>query len=80
LAALDGSCRTPIAGLARAQNRTLIFRGEVLSLDGTRSWSALREMTLSDTIDAESLRRAEEMGADAAKDVRDAAGEYLPKF
>src|SRR5687767_3580115 len=32
LAALDGSCRTPIAGLARLQNGTLDFRGEVIAL------------------------------------------------
>jgi hydroxymethylbilane synthase len=80
LAALDGSCRTPIAGIAKAQDRTLAFRGEVLSLDGTNSWSASREMTLSDAIDDEILQRAEELGANAAKGVIDAAGEYLPKF
>ncbi len=35
LAALDGSCRTPIAGLATVDNATLKFRGEVLALDGS---------------------------------------------
>jgi len=34
-AALDGSCRTPIAGLARYENGLLSFRGEVLSPDGS---------------------------------------------
>jgi hydroxymethylbilane synthase len=34
-AALDGSCRTPIAGLARASSGTLEFRGEVLAPDGS---------------------------------------------
>ena len=33
-AALDGSCRTPIAGLATISDGTLNFRGEVLSPDG----------------------------------------------
>jgi hydroxymethylbilane synthase len=33
-AALDGSCRTPIAGLAQVEGGTLSFRGEVLSPDG----------------------------------------------
>ena len=33
-AALDGSCRTPIAGLAIVSNDTLSIRGEVLSPDG----------------------------------------------
>ena len=32
---LDGSCRTPIAGLAVLENDMLHVRGEVLSLDGT---------------------------------------------
>lgn len=31
---LDGSCKTPIAGLATLQNDTIELRGEVLSLDG----------------------------------------------
>lgn len=35
LAALDGSCRTPIAALAVLEGRTLKFRGEVLALDGS---------------------------------------------
>lgn len=34
LAALDGSCRTPIAALATLDGDTLKFRGEVLALDG----------------------------------------------
>lgn len=34
-AALDGSCRTPIAGLAQVEGSTLSFRGEVLSPDGS---------------------------------------------
>ena len=34
-AALDGSCRTPIAGLATVAGDTLSFRGEVLAPDGS---------------------------------------------
>jgi hydroxymethylbilane synthase len=34
-AALDGSCRTPIAGLARVEGGMLSFRGEVLAPDGS---------------------------------------------
>jgi hydroxymethylbilane synthase len=34
-AALDGSCRTPIAGLATIEGGTLTFRGEVLAPDGS---------------------------------------------
>jgi hydroxymethylbilane synthase len=37
LAALDGSCRTPIAGLARIEGDTLRFSGMILTPDGTRS-------------------------------------------
>lgn len=36
-AALDGSCRTPIAGLARYDGATLRFAGEVLAPDG-KDW------------------------------------------
>ncbi len=34
LRVLDGSCRTPIAGLAELNGKTITLRGEVLSLDG----------------------------------------------
>ena len=34
-AALDGSCRTPIAGLARVDGKRLSFRGEVIAQDGS---------------------------------------------
>lgn len=37
LGVLDGSCRTPIGGLARIENGRVVFRGMVLSPDGTRS-------------------------------------------
>jgi len=80
LSALDGSCRTPIAGLALIQGKALVFRGEVLSLDGKDSWSALRELKLRDRIDSEMLQSANVLGEDAAKDVRAAAGANLPKF
>ena len=38
LAALDGSCRTPIAALARLQDGKLSFVGEVLTPDGKHRW------------------------------------------
>ncbi|MEO0752999.1 MAG: hydroxymethylbilane synthase [Pseudomonadota bacterium] len=37
LAALDGSCETPIAGLAEVEGGTLRLRGEVLRPDGSES-------------------------------------------
>ena len=36
LARLDGSCETPIAGLAVLEGSTLWLRGEILRPDGTR--------------------------------------------
>lgn len=39
LAALDGSCETPIAGLAELDGATLRLRGEVLRPDGSESLS-----------------------------------------
>jgi hydroxymethylbilane synthase len=38
LAALDGSCRTPIAALARTLDGKLSFIGEVLTPDGRHRW------------------------------------------
>jgi len=38
LEALDGSCRTPIAAMARIANGTLSFLGEVLTPDGKHCW------------------------------------------
>jgi len=37
LARLEGSCRTPIAGLARLQDGQIHFKGEILTTDGRRS-------------------------------------------
>ncbi|WP_380054509.1 hydroxymethylbilane synthase [Falsihalocynthiibacter sp. SS001] len=39
LAALDGSCETPIAGLAELHGDTLRLRGEIIRPDGTESLS-----------------------------------------
>lgn len=64
LAALDGSCRTPIAGLAEVDGDAIRFRGEVLSLDGRARWRTERRFA-----------RASE--ADAAAAGRDAAREIL---
>lgn len=47
LARLDGSCRTPIAGLARLQTQgadagRLHFRGQILAVDGSQSFATER--------------------------------------
>ncbi|EIE48765.1 hydroxymethylbilane synthase [Salipiger aestuarii] len=39
LATLDGSCETPIAGLAELDGGTLRLRGEILSPDGATAWA-----------------------------------------
>ena len=41
LEALDGSCETPIAGLAEFKNENLRFRGEILKTDGSEVYSCL---------------------------------------
>lgn len=60
LTALDGSCRTPIAGLARIEGDRLTFYGEVLKADGSETWQVRRE---GRAIDAALL------GADAGKEI-----------
>jgi hydroxymethylbilane synthase len=43
LAELEGSCKTPIAGLARLEDGWLRFRGEVLRTDGSESFEIAAE-------------------------------------
>lgn len=43
LAKLEGSCRTPIAGLAALDGDVLTFRGMVFSVDGAQSFDIVRE-------------------------------------
>jgi len=42
LAHLDGSCRTPIAGLAELEGDQVTFRGQILRPDGSESYSTGR--------------------------------------
>ena len=65
LAALDGSCRTPIAGLATISGDRLSFYGMILTPDGSVWHDIRREGSVSD---------AAALGADAGADVRDRAG------
>lgn len=48
LAALDGSCETPIAGLAELSGGTLRLRGEILRPDGSESLSDDRSAPIED--------------------------------
>jgi hydroxymethylbilane synthase len=66
LAALDGSCRTPIAGLARLDaGGGLVFTGEILSPDGCQAFTARRQGGRAD---------AARLGREAAEELRTAAG------
>ncbi len=65
LAELDGSCRTPIAGLATISGERLEFRGEILLPDGSKSHATQRSGAPAD---------AAAMGVDAARELLKAAG------
>jgi len=79
LAALDGSCRTPIAGLAEVEAGHLRFTGEVLTLDGRNSWRASRDMNFGD-IGEHARAQAYLAGQDAAREIKQQAGNKLPRF
>ena len=65
LGRLDGSCRTPIAGLASIVEGRLTFRGMILSTDGRTAHETSRQGLVSD---------AESLGREAAEEVLAAAG------
>ncbi|MDX2265196.1 MAG: hydroxymethylbilane synthase [Hyphomicrobiales bacterium] len=65
LAKLDGSCRTPIAGLATLDGDRIAFRGMILSPDGRDCHETAREGAASD---------AAAMGIDAAEELLSRAG------
>jgi len=73
LAALDGSCRTPIAGLAQWENGILRFRGEVLALDGSDFVETAQEQKLGSNPRAQ----AAEIGRAAGLSLRPAAARWL---
>lgn len=68
LAKLDGSCRTPIAGLAELVGDQVRFRGEVLSDDGQRCLRAERHGAMA---------TATEMAIDAAEEILRNGGNEL---
>ena len=61
LAALDGSCKTPVAGYARIDDGALLFDGVILSEDGHESYEA---SAVGDPADATAV------GDTAGRDVR----------
>lgn len=66
LARLDGSCQTPIAGLAELREDSLLLRGEILRPDGSAAISGHREGSVSE---------GPAMGADLAEELLARAGE-----
>ena len=62
---LDGSCRTPIAGLALIEGAQMWLRGEIVRPDGSERLTTERRGPVSD---------AEAMGADAADELRARGG------
>ena len=68
MAALDGSCKTPIAGHAYIDGNDLIFKGEALTLDGQHVFSAARRGALADAL---------AMGMDAGEDVKRQGGRLI---
>ena len=73
LAALDGSCRTPIAAYAVLEGETLHLRGEALSPDGTQRWA--RESR--DVLQSADAVEAEQFGRALGLAVKEAGGEAL---
>lgn len=69
LQALDGSCRTPIAAMARIDNGTLFFLGEVLTPDGKHCWRRQHSVALgsdaTETARALGLKLGAEIKAEA---------------
>ena len=61
LAALDGSCRTPIGGHARITDGVVRFRGMIAKPDGSAAFEVLREG---------SREQASALGADAGNELR----------
>lgn len=66
LAELDGSCRTPIAALARIEGDRLALDGLLFLPDGSRHWSVRREGATADAV---------AIGTEAGAALKAAAGE-----
>lgn len=68
LAALDGSCRTPLAGHATLDGDGLTFRGHALTLDGVHCFETTRSGSVGD---------AAAMGKDAGEEVKARGGSLI---
>ncbi|EEA93137.1 hydroxymethylbilane synthase [Pseudovibrio denitrificans] len=65
LAEMDGSCRTPIAGLSHVEGDRIKFRGEVIKPDGSQTHTVEGEGPVSD---------AEEIGRELGKELKAKSG------
>ena len=72
-AALDGSCKTPIAGLAAYTGDRLVFRGEVLAPDG----SDFVETGFEIRMGADAVREAAEAGRESGLALKPRAAAWL---
>jgi hydroxymethylbilane synthase len=71
--ALDGTCRTPIGGLATLSGNTLSFRGEVLAPDGTGYVDTAFESRLG----SDPVGDAADAGREAGEDLKPDAQDWL---
>jgi hydroxymethylbilane synthase len=75
LDALDGSCRTPIGALGKANGDRFTFLGEVLTPDGKLRWRRTATIALG----ANPKAAADKLGRDLALEIRREAGaRYAP--
>ena len=70
LQALDGSCRTPIAALAKINGNSLDFLGEVLTPDGKHRWRRRQSVALS----GDAVETARALGAKLGAEIVAEAG------
>ena len=68
LASLDGSCRTPIGGLAEVEGNQLRLRGLVAREDGSELFEAERTGSVGDAV---------AIGQDVGKELRFRAGDAV---
>jgi len=70
LEALDGSCRTPIAAMARVSGNRLSFLGEVLTPDGKHCWQRRESVALGD----DGVAAARALGLKLGAEIKTEAG------
>ena len=68
LAALDGSCRTPIGGYAVVEGDAIAFHGLIITPDGTQAFEAMRQGRVGE---------GERLGRDAGEELKKRGG---PRF